>query len=207
MFAMDNGFYEKLHTEIYKLLPEIFLKGTFIQEHLSKNFDYRLINFDPYKEILPTYYSWHKKGEPESDCVIKGGAIHTARLLHYIPKNSEQPLLADVVIAVFAHEVLRTPEQAVDNNKEAWKSLEASAKQALKTAEYPLWHHSCRSYLPEVPEGFASMELSADVPSLAKYMVELFTGAFETYTIIYHGYTENCYAKAEEYKISRSVNL
>lgn len=204
---MNNITYEKLHTEINKVLPEAFVEGTFIQEHLSKNFDHRLINYDPYKEILPTYYSWHKKGEPDSDCVIKGGAIHTARLLHYIPKNSEQPLLADVVIAVYAHEVLRSIEQVTDSDIESWKSLEATAKRALKTAEYPLWHHSCRSYLPEVPEGFACMELSEAVPSLAKHMVEMFTKAFEPYTIIYHGYTESCYAKAEEYKISQSVNL
>ena len=65
MFEINSISYEKLHTEVYKLLPANFVKGTFIQEHLSKNFDHRLINFDPYKEILPTYYSWHKKGEAE----------------------------------------------------------------------------------------------------------------------------------------------
>ena len=203
---MDNITYEKLHTEINKILPKAFVEGTFIQEHLSKNFDHRLINYDPYKEILPTYYSWHKKVEPDSDCIIKGGAIHTARLLHYIPKNKEQSLLADVIIAVCAHEVLRSTEHMADADREAWMSLEASAKQAVKAADYPLWHHSRRSYLPEVPEGFTCMELSGDVSGIAKRMAELFTKAFEPYTVIYHGYTENCYAKAEEYKISQSVN-
>ena len=111
-----------------------------------------------------------------------------------------------MVIAVYAHEALRQREQELGAQKEAWRELESIAKQALKTAKYPLWHHSCRSYLPEA-EGFVCTEIGMDVLNLAKHMVMMFTKAFESYIVIYQGYTENCYAKAEEYKILQLVNL
>ncbi|MBO5239358.1 MAG: hypothetical protein J6B50_11390 [Lachnospiraceae bacterium] len=206
---MSYPSYEELHKAVYNFLPEKLTNGTLILEYLENTFVPSMVNIDPYKEPLPTHYSFHKIGESDSDCVMPAGASHTVRLLHYIPKNKEQQLLPDVILAAYSHAMVSVKNQSLPSAwEEPLKSYEKAAKSELKKNNYPLWHHTCKTYLPaELDYSYTSQvlvdeETAADTAKLAKHIVASVMQVLEEYHIIYHGYTEECYQQAEEYKLS-----
>lgn len=207
---MSYPSYEELHKAVYNFLPEKLTNGSFVLEYLNPVFDSSLVNFDPYKEILPTYYSWHKISDKNSDCTMHAGANHTAKLLQYIPKNNEQQLLPDVIIAVYAHDMCSPKNTAISSECLAvMKNYESYAKKSLKEQEYPTWHHTCKSYLPTTVDYLRNNQVldmcdeGEKVTLLADHMVTTFMEAFSSYTVIFHGYAEDCYKAAEEYKLSK----
>lgn len=197
--------YSKLHHAILEKLPDSPINIPIIHELLSDCFDPGLISLDPYHELLPSYYSFHQKGIAHSDCTMSAGVKHTTRLLHSIQSNDAIQLLPDLLIASCLHDIQELRHALPDPIAD---SLLHEAKKRLSELNYPLWHHTNKKYLPAIPSitlpEATDMLITTDtyLSSLSQTLILAFSEAFLQYDILYHGYTENCYQKAEEYKLS-----
>jgi len=200
---METPSYESLYKAILELLPDCLTGRQLIHQHISNHFDPGLINYDPYHELLPTYYSFHKKGEPSSDCCMSSGIKHTTHLLHTMLKNKDIDSLPNLIIAACYHDILKQVPPAAS---EAASIYISTALKQLSESNYPLWHHACKHYLPAPNNSdttflldYISDNYATDVPALQ--LVTTFINTFSQYDIIYHGYSEDCYHMAEKYKL------
>ncbi len=197
--------YSKLHHAIFEKLPVSPINAPIIHELLSDDFDPGLVSLDPYHELLPSYYSFHQKGISHSDCIMSAGVKHTTRLLHSIQSNDVLRFLPDLIIATCIHDIQELRNSLPDSIPDF---LLREAKKRLSENNYPLWHHTSKKYLPAIPN--VTLPEATDMPiatdtylsCLSHTLILAFSEAFLQYDIIYHGFTENCYRKAEEYKLS-----
>lgn len=197
--------YSKLHNATLEKLPDSPINVPIIRELLSDCFDPGLVSLDPYHELLPSYYSFHQKGIPHSDRAMSAGVKHTTRLLHTIQRNGNIQLLPDLIIASCLHDILKLRQTLPEPLPDIFLH---EAKKHLSENNYPLWHHTTKKYLPAIPN--VALPEATDtliatdtyLISLSQTLILVFSEAFLQYDIIYHGHTENCYRKAEEYKLS-----
>lgn len=204
--------YEELHDAVKKYIPEKYLSGSTIKtEYIVGDFNSWELNIaDPYKPMLPSYFSAHSKDNPYTLYKINKGCYDTLRILEAIPRYNDYELISDLMIAAIFNDY-ETQHKPVGRYTQYRRFIPSplcnelilfknQAKEKLKENEYGIWHSSAKYYLPfhnTVDMKLLDDATIADKDALGKYIAETFEQFFEGFEFTYRRYDDVQYKRAE----------